>query len=67
VAWGDAPHDAPLVSVGVQTGAKSAVAKVQIGFPAVGKLFTDHLSMLRVKGCWMIVSKTYAFQPWTLA
>jgi hypothetical protein len=49
-----------------QTGAKSAVAKVQIGFPAVGKLFTDHLSMLRVNGCWMIVSKTYAFQPWTL-
>jgi hypothetical protein len=50
----------------VQTGEKSAVAKVQIGFPSLGKLFTDHLSMLRVKGQWMIVSKTYVFEPWTL-
>ncbi|KAK3278276.1 hypothetical protein CYMTET_13771 [Cymbomonas tetramitiformis] len=43
-----------------KSGPHSAVATVQIGFPTIGRLFTDHLSLLRIEGRWMIVSKTYA-------
>jgi hypothetical protein len=46
-----------------KSGSRSAVAKVQIGFPHTGKLFTDHLSMLKVLGHWMIVNKTHTEVP----
>ena len=51
-----------IISV-TKSGPKTAMAKVQIGFPQVGRLFTDHLSMLKVKGKWTIVSKTYTYSP----
>eukprot|EP00959_Pyramimonas_sp_CCMP1952_P232891 4867280-Pyramimonas_sp.AAC.1 len=46
-----------------KSGPKTAMAKVQIGFPQVGRLFTDHLSLLKVMGKWTIVSKTYTYEP----
>ena len=42
-------------------GPEMALAKVQL---AIGpKLFTDHLSLLRLDGRWRIVSKTYTYVP----
>ncbi|HEX6141210.1 MAG TPA: nuclear transport factor 2 family protein [Geminicoccaceae bacterium] len=42
-------------------GPEMALAKVQL---AIGpKLFTDHLSLLRLEGRWRIISKTYTYVP----
>lgn len=42
-------------------GPEMALAKVQL---AIGpKLFTDHLSLLKLDGRWRIISKTYTYVP----
>lgn len=53
-----------IISI-VKSGPDSAMAKVQIGFPQVDRVFTYHLGLLKEKNKWMIVSKTYVDEPWS--
>ena len=41
----------------------AAIAKVVLDYPQVK--FTDHMSMLKVDGTWMIVNKTFHAEPKT--
>ncbi len=44
-----------------KSGPESALAKVQIAIAP--KLYTDHLSMLKLDGRWQIISKTFTHVP----
>lgn len=51
-----------IISIDVVNNA--AMAKVEIDFPKGKRLYTDYMMLLKVKGEWKIIHKSYTFVPY---
>ena len=51
-----------IISIDFENNA--AMAKLEIDMPGAKRIYTDYMLLLKVKGEWKVIHKTYTFRPY---
>lgn len=51
-----------IISIDYENNA--AMAKLEIDMPGAKRIYTDYMLLLKVKGAWKVIHKSYTFKPY---
>ena len=51
-----------IISIDYENNA--AMAKLEIDMPGAKRVYTDYMLLLKIKGVWKVIHKSYTFRPY---
>lgn len=51
-----------IISIDYENNA--AMAKLEIDMPGAKRVYTDYMLLLKIKGVWKVINKSYTFRPY---